>query len=187
MKLMSAQMGISIASGLSDFAIGSENAKLQRSIQAYNNTISALSAAQANNATTVSEIEAQDAATRMDAEIQRQAIIAEGEASVAAGAAGVAGNSVHGVMRGLRSSAARAQYARKENLKGQFRSFGQERRNTAVAKALNKDISVIPNPSGASALLGIGTNLMKIWDSHQAPGDKIADGRTIVPTNKVRT
>lgn len=175
MSLMSAQMGISISQGLTGFFVAKEEAKLQRVVQAYNNTISALSASQADNVTTLNEIQAQDASTRMSTEIQRQSIVATGQAKVAAGAAGVAGGSVKNVMRGLRSSAARAQYARTEQLQGQFRAFGQERRNTAVAKVLNKDISVIPQPSGAAALVGIGTNLLDIWDSHQAPGETIAD------------
>lgn len=172
--LMFAQMGLDIAQGLGALGVAREQAKMQESLQAFNNTMSAISAAQANNITTLNEITAQDAAARMDTEIQRQVLVAEGQATVAAGAAGVAGGSVANVMRGLRSSAARAQFARKQNLNNQLTAFGQERRNTAVAKAMNRDVTVIPKPSTTSAMLGIGAGMLEIWDSHQTPSEKLS-------------
>lgn len=175
MNLMYAQMGLSAINSVSGFFVGREQYKMERAMQAYNNTMSALSAAQANNVTTLNEIQANDAATRQEQEIQRELMIAEGQAKVAAGAAGVTGGSVEGVMRGLRSSAARAKYATDVQLEQQLNAFNQERRNTAISKAMNKDISVIPKPSATSALLGVGKNMLAIWDSHQPEGERIGD------------
>ena len=174
-NLMYAQMGLDVLGGVTSFASAREEGKLQRAIQDYNNTISALSAAQANNVTTLNEIQAQDAAQRTALEIQKQAMTAEGAARVSAGAAGVSGGAVESVMRGLRSSVSRAHYGTMQQLQAQYRSFGQERRNTAMQAVLNKDVSVIPRPSGTSALLGISKTMLSTWDKHQPAGERLAD------------
>ncbi|ANS06235.1 internal virion protein [Phage MedPE-SWcel-C56] len=185
--LMFAQMGLKTVQAFGALGVAKEEAAMARSLQAFNNTMSAISAAQSNNVTTLNEISAQDAAVRADAEIQRQLIIAEGQAQVAAGAAGVSGGSVDNVMRGLRSSAARAQFARTTSFENSLRAFGQERRNTAVSAAMNKDVSVIPKPSTAAAMLGLGKNVLEIWDSHQTPSETLS-ARIAAPTNStVRT
>jgi hypothetical protein len=174
MSIMATQMGLAAVRGLSGFAVGSAQASVARAMQEYQNTVSALAAAQALNVTTLNEIQAQDAAVRADSEIQRQLLLAEGQAKVSAGAAGVEGGSVAATLRGLRSSAGRAEHANQKNLDNQLTAFGQERRNTLVAKELNTDVSVMPRPSAASTLLGLGTNLLEIWDSHQTPSDTVA-------------
>lgn len=179
-NLMYAQMGIGIVEGVGGLLMSREQQKMDAAIQAYNNTMSALAAAQSFNSITQSENDVRDASVRMSESIQRQTLIAEGQAKVSAGAAGVEGGSVDQVMAGLRSSASQAQYARGVNAKNQRRAYGQERRNVHIAKALNKDVSVIPRPSAASAALGLGTNLLSIWDSHQTPDNTVASrlGRT---------
>ena len=173
-ELMYAQMGLSVIGGLTDFATSREQRKLDKAVQAYNNTISALSAAQANNTTTLNEVQAQDASTRLDIDIQRQSLVATSQARVAAGAAGVEGGSVRAVMSNLRSTVTAAQFARKTQLTNTYRAFGQERRNTAIAKATNKDVSIIPKASATSSLLGMGANLLSIWDNNQTADNKIA-------------
>lgn len=179
-NLMYAQMGLDVLGGLSSFSAAREEAKLQRAVQDYNNTISALSAAQSQNVTTLNEIQAQDAAQRTAVEIQKQALSAEGSARVSAGAAGVSGGSVESVMRALRSSVSRAHYGTMQQLQAQYRSFGQERRNTAMAAILNKDITVIPRPSSTSAMLGIGKTMLSTWDKHQPAGERISDQLSII-------
>lgn len=172
-SLMYAQMGISAIGGLTDFAVAREQAKIDAAVQRYNNTISAINAAQAENTITLSEIQAADASQRQSLEIQEQLIRAEGAAQVSAGAAGVAGGSVENVMRGLRSSASRAQYARKEQTRMQMEAFGRERTQVAVARVTNKDISITSKPNVGAALMGIGTDMLKIWDKHNTPGETL--------------
>lgn len=174
MNLMYAQMGLSIAQNFASIGVAREQEKMAQAVQDYNNTMSALAAAQANNITTLNEISAQDESQRMDIEIQKHALEATGEASVAAGAAGVSGGAVDSVMLGIRTAAARAQHSRKTALDNQFIQFGQERVNTAVAAVTNKDVTILPRTSAGTALLGIGSDLLKIWDRHQTPEDKIA-------------
>lgn len=180
-SLMYAQMGLRAFQGITNFAVAREQAKMDRVIQDYNNTMSALAAAQSQNTIRQNEIQARDASVRQGLGIQQALIAAEGAAEVSAGAAGVAGGSVQGVMRGLRASASQAQYARTEQTRLQMEAFGQERRNVNIAKATNKDVSVIPRASATSALLGIGTDMLKIWDSNQTPQDQLASrlGRTV--------
>lgn len=174
MKLMYAQMGLSLVQSFASVGVAREQEKMAASVQRYNNTMSALAAAQSNNITTMNEIAAQDASVRDNVSIQQETLIAAGDAAVASGAAGVGGGAVESVMFGIRNSAARAQHARTTALTNQFMQFGQERVNTEIAKVTNKDVTVLPRTSAGTALLGAGANLLKIWDSHQTPADKLA-------------
>lgn len=167
------QMGLTAIGGVHDFLTSGIAADMAESMRAFNNTMSALAASNANNVTTLNEISVQEASVRASLTIQRQAIIAEGQAEVASGAAGVQGQSVRNVMRGIRSSAARAQFARTTTTRNQLIGFGQERRNIAVSKAMNKDISVIPRPSAVSSFLGIGLDVLETWDNAQPPSEQI--------------
>lgn len=174
MSLMYAQMGLSAISTFGSYKVASIQADMQQRMQQYQNTMSALSAAQSRNTITSNEVSVRDASVRVAEQIQQQALTQEGSAAVAAGAAGVAGSSTAAVMRDLKGSAARANKSRTDQLQAQYRAFGQERRNVNLAQVYNKDVSVIPKPSSASMLLGLSTGLLDIWDSHQTPGDTIA-------------
>ncbi len=174
-SLMYKQMGLAAIGGLASAVVSKEQARLDESIQRYRNTISALQGAQSRNTITENEIAAQDASTRQDLEIQRQGIIAEGQARTSSATAGISGGSTNRVLQGLRNSVARAQYGRTERLEQQFNAFGAERRNVGISQALSKDTSVIPSPSAASALLGIGTDLLRTYDAHQPKGDRLFD------------
>ena len=173
-NLMFMQMGLAAVQGWSNYQHAKTNARMERAAQAYRNTMAALSAAQSQNVVTINEINTRDAGMQVAEQQQQQTLRDTGSAEVGAAAAGVSGTSVQLVQRDILASAARANKSRVEQMRQQFASFGQERRNIAVHKAYGKDISVIPRPTAASALLGIGTNLVNIWDSHQTPGDTIA-------------
>lgn len=174
MSLMFAQMGLSLVQDIGAFGEASIDAKMARSRQAYQNTMSALSAANAYNTVTFNENQAlkQSDITRQAQQIA--ALEQEGKADVASGAAGVSGNTSDLIVRDLEASAARANKVRLDQLSGQMIAYGQERKNIELSKIYNKDISVIPKPSAASAMLGIGTNLLSIYDSHQTPSETIA-------------
>ena len=174
MSLLFSQLGLATANAAGQFATASINAKLQKSVQAYTNTINALGAAQANNATTLNEIAARDATDTQREVNQIQALKQESSADVSSAAAGVGGNTTELITRDLEASAARANKVRLDTLENQYIAYGQERRNTAVAAATNRDVSVIPRPNLGSALLGLTTQAVGIYDSHQTPGDTIA-------------
>lgn len=174
MSLMFAQMGLSIAQGIGSYASANIKARMQESIQDYRNTMSALSAAEAQNTVTHNEIAVLDAADQQREQQQIIALKQEGAADVASAAAGVSGTTSDLIMKDLKASAARANKARLDQVEAQFIAYGQERKNIELSNIYNKDISVIPKPSAASALLGIGTNLLSIYDQHQTPGNTIA-------------
>ena len=174
MSITFAQMGLSIAQGVGNFASASIEARMRRSTQAFRNTMAALSAAQSQNAITVNEIGVLDGADQLREQQQIAAVQQEGAAAVASAAAGVSGTTTELVVKDLKASAARANKARLDNVENQFLSFGQERKNIELSRIYNRDISVIPKPSAASAALGIGTNLLGVYDSNQTPGNTIA-------------
>lgn len=116
-----------------------------------------------------------DAALRGGESIQMETLAASASAEAAAAAAGVHGGAVAATLRGIQRDSAQAKQALHENTMQQARAARHERTNVALAAVYNKDISVIPRPSAASALLGLGMNLIDIYDSHQPPGQTLLD------------
>ena len=134
MNQMYLQMGMAALDGFGSFMQAKMAADMAEATRKYQNAMSALSAAQAQNTVTGNEINVRDASIREAEAIQIAALEQEGAAKVAAGAAGVGGGSTSAVMRDLKRSAASANYARTSNLKSQYRAFGQERKNIELAK-----------------------------------------------------
>lgn len=171
--LMLSQMGLSLAGTWGQFQTASIQADLQERIQAYRNTMSKLSAARSMNAVTVNEVRSRDAATQADVMIQQQSMRDTARQEVDAAAAGVTGNSVEMAARDLRASAGRARFAQKRQHHQQMAEMGAQRQSIAIAAITNQDIQVIPRPSIGSMLLGAGTNLLSIYDSHQPEGSRL--------------
>lgn len=171
--LMLSQMGLSLAGTWGQFQTASIQADLQERIQAYRNTMSKLSAARSMNAITVNEARASDAATQADVLIQRQSMQDQAQQEVNAAAAGVKGNSVEMAARDLRASAGRARFAQKRQHHMQMTDLSNQRTSVAIGAITNQDVQVIPRPSVGSMLLGAGTNLLSIYDSHQPEGSRL--------------
>jgi hypothetical protein len=171
--LMYSQMGLSAISGWGQFKTASIQADLQERIQAYRNTMSKLSAARSTNAITVNEVRAREAYTENDLLIQRTAMQDQSRAEVQAAAAGVSGNSVDAVMQDLKASAGRASYANTRQYNQQKAEMFEQRQSVALSAIMNQDTQVIPKPSVGSMLLGMGTNLLSIYDSHQPEGSRL--------------
>ena len=171
--LMLSQMGLSLVSSWGQYQSASIKAKLDERIQAYRNTISKLSAARSLNAVTVNEARASDAATQAYLMIQQQSMRDQARQEVDAAAAGVKGNSVEMAARDLRASAGRARFAKKQQYNQQMSDMGAQRQSIAIAAITNQDIQVIPKPSIGSMLLGVGTNLLSIYDSNQPEGSRL--------------
>ena len=171
--LMLSQMGLSLVGSWGDYATAGIQADLQERIQAYSNTMNRLSAARAENAVTVNQARAQDAAVQADLLIQRQAMTDQAQAEVEAAAAGVTGNSVKMVMRDLRASAGRASFAQERQANQQQAEFREQKTSIAISAITNTDVQVIPKPSLGTMLLGAGTNLLDIYDRHQPEGSRL--------------
>lgn len=171
--LMFSQMGLSAVQAIGGYAQAQSQASLQRAIQSYRNTMLKLSAARSKNALTVNEARIKDQAAEQDILIQRQSIVDIGRAEVDAAAAGVGGNSVKNVARELRASAGRASFSAQRQKEQQLSNIREQKTTVAIQAITGQDIQVIPKPSAASALLGLGTNLLGIYDSHQPVGSRL--------------
>lgn len=172
-SLMYTQMGMSFVNGVAGFIGARSQANLQNRIVAFQNSMARLSAARQHNAVTVNEARAQDDAVRTDVAIQERAIQDQSRQEVQAAAAGVAGGSVELAARDLRASAASARYAVKRQHAQQRADFGAQHQTIAIQAVTGQNTQVIPTPSVGSMLLGIGTNLLSIYDNSMPEGSRL--------------
>lgn len=173
MNLMMAQMGMSGLSTFASYMDARGEARINKKMQAYRNTIAKLGAARQLNAVTQNEELIKGQAAETDSLIQQQNIVQKGRAAVAAAAAGVAGNSVDVVANDLQASANKVSYAQRRQANQQLAELGETRKTIAINTILGEDIQVIPKPSVGALLLGVGTNMLSIYDSHQPEGSKL--------------
>jgi len=173
MSIMYAQMGMALIDGIGNYQQLSAQTRMQESIQEYQNSMMQLSAARSKNAVTVNEIRARDAQTDAIGLIQRTSIQDKGAAAVAAASAGVAGNSVNQIVSDLNASAGRATYAQKRQTNQTLQELGEQRTSISIAAITNRNTQVLTKPSVGSMLLGVGTNLLDIYDSHQPEGSRL--------------
>lgn len=171
--LMYSQMGLAAVSGLADFANARSNAALQQRIQNYRNTMSALSAARSRNAVTENQSRLKGAALDTFRQIQQRSLQDQATAEVEAAAAGVTGNSVRLAVRDLRSSASLAKFSLQRQTAQQIQELGAQKTTISLNALMNRDTQVIPKPSIGAAMLGIGANILSIYDSHQTPGNRL--------------
>lgn len=173
--LMAAQMGTRLVSAFGTHSADRHRYNMETISREYREKMSGISFAMQSNTMTQNEISARDAQVRSQEAIQIQAMEQEAEVEAGAAAAGVSGGSVTSAMRGMMRSRLRAYRALEMQKTAQSQTNTSNRRNLALERAMNKDISPIMRPSAASALLGLGAGLIDIYDSHQAPGSTIED------------
>ena len=173
MNLMMAQMGLAGLGAVTDFMAARDQASVERKMQKHRNAMAKMQSARQQNAITINAARMADSVVESESMIQRTSIIDKGKAAVAAAAAGVKGNSVDMTMRDLAGSANRASYAVRRQFNQNMSDLNEQRKSVAIGAVLNQDIQVIPKPSVGSMLLGAGTNLLQIYDSHQPEGSKL--------------
>lgn len=175
MSIMYAQMGMSVIGAFASHSAQKHDYKMQKMTRRYMETMSAIAAASQLNTQTLNEIEMRDAGVRAGVSIEAASRRDKGALEVAAASAGIEGGSVVNSMRGLERSRLLARAARQDALEGQARQNTQQRRNIAMSRAMNKDVSPLVAPSAADALLGLGAAVIDIYDSHQPQGSRVAD------------
>lgn len=158
-----AAYGLQIAQGVAGFMIGSIQAKLDATLQKYQNQILQVQESMNANRITINEIDTMDASVRLNFAIQVQSASDQGAAEVMAAAAGVKGSNVDSTTRGLRRSAAFAQGARESTLTSQMRSHLEERRSNAINTIASMGIEVNKGPSILSAAIGVGMKLLETY------------------------
>lgn len=173
--LMAAQFASQAVGAFAGHSIAKSEAKMKLQAQEHANTMRALSAAQEQDALSRERISLRDASTRV---AQQQAIASlqdKGSAAVSAAAAGAGGGSVDQVMRQIERTALNANSNRLLSLENADNAIAQQRQNIEIRRVSGEDISVIAKPSIASTLLGLGTSMVKTYDSHQPAGERTTD------------
>lgn len=173
MSLMMAQMGLGAMGVMSDFMSARNEAKINKRMQQYQNFTNKLNASRQLNAINTNEGRLLDSAVQAQDMIQRTAIVDQGRAAVAAAASGISGNSVNTVIRDLKGSAAKASYAQRRQANQQLSEMSEARTSVAIGSIVGKSIQVIPKPSAGAMLLGMGTNALSIYESHQPEGNRL--------------
>lgn len=128
-------------------------AKAQRAWQEYSNRMTDLSHSVAQNAITTNEILASDALASQAVQLKKDSLQIQGAAKVNAAAAGVKGKSVSRQMRLIVGNAAARESERQLAFRNMMMSFDQQRLNTSMSAAMQKDYSYIPKPKYASYFL----------------------------------
>lgn len=175
MSLMYAQMGLSVVNAWGQYEQDKMQAKSRKLAKKYENAMSAISAAQELNTATANEVSMRDALIRTKEAVEVQSMKDAASAEAGAAAAGVRGSSVRDTMRGIMRSRLQARQAVRAKLDALHQQRTQTRRNIALSQAMGRNRDVMPRPSAASALLGLGASLVDIYDSHQPEGQRTTD------------
>lgn len=173
-NLMYAEMGMSAIKGIASFAVAGEEAKLARATQKYQRTMAAISAAQNNNALNLNEVATRDQGVFARLSIQTAGMQERAAFDVEAAASGVLGKSIDVGRRALEADKLRADTSLDRQLKGQFRAYGQQRKQVKMDEIFATDVSVIPKPDIGSALMGMGANMLDIWERHNPTDRRIS-------------
>lgn len=147
--------------GLS-FLAGVQEAKAKRKWQAYNNAMTRIADAMNQGTINTNQNLAVERSTAQAFEIERTGYETEQSVIAAAAAADTEGNSVNQTIFQAQRNEARAQSRRQQDLEAQILGFDGQRRSSAFQAAQQIDYSPIPMPNPLVAMLGLGTDLMKI-------------------------
>lgn len=155
---LAASAGLNLLSAASSYSADKAQAKAQQAWQAYTNKMVDLSATVSQNAITTNQLLAADAFTNQAFQLRQDSIFTRAKVEASAAAAGVKGRSVNlSVRQVLRNSAAR-EAERQESFRTTMLGFDQQRLQTAMSAAMQKDYSYIPKPKAASYFLGAAMN-----------------------------
>ena len=174
MSIMMAQMGLAGIGMVTDYMAARDEAAMARKMQKYRNAVNQLNARRQTSAVNVNESRMRSAGAQAEDMIRRTRIVDQGRAAVAAAAAGGQGNSVSMVSREMQGSADRASFAARRQLNQQMADSKQQKASIAIGAVMNEDIQIIPKPSMSAMLLGAGTNLLSIYQSHQPDQQPLA-------------
>lgn len=129
-------------------------AKAQRKMQKYRNTMTNLANAINQNSITQNETNTIQQSARQSVYQRKDEMSAKGAAVVAAAAAGVGGNSVNQTVIGIQRDAALIDKQRTDDLDQFFLQTHQQRLGSSFAAAQNQDLSYIPKPRLSTYLFG---------------------------------
>lgn len=149
------QTGASVIAQVGSFITASRQAAVDRHWQAYNNKMTRLTAAQNNNSITTNELMRKSRKRGQLFQIAKSELATKASAEVAAAAAGATGNSVKMSQFDIGRNAALARGAIERDDQYQDVNTDNQRLQVAMQTQMNLDLRSIPNPTGATQLLGI--------------------------------
>ena len=165
-NLMYAEMAMKGISTLGGIAVSREQARMQRIARKHQRVMSALSASFSRNAITENEITLRDNSVFARLSIQSAGMQERAEFDVEAAAAGAVGASVDAGRTQLIADEQRARTSMERQAVQSRRQFGAQRSQVAVQQIMQQDISPIPRANIGAQLLGLGGDLMTIWNAH---------------------
>lgn len=165
-NLMYAEMFTNVASGVAQYMVSREEAKLAASQRKYNRTMAALSASVARNVVTENEANLRDQSVFARLSIQAAGMQERASFDVEAAAAGITGNSIE-VHRNQRTAdEARARTSMERQALQQRRQFGQQRTQIRMDEIRSRDISPLPQANLGAAMFNIAGGLIDTWNVH---------------------
>lgn len=147
-------------SAISNYAQGSAEAKYNKKLQAYNNAQAVIAG---NNELSINNLNRQltlDNSVQQSLEVQRNALLAQGEARVQSAFAGVAGGSSQAVLQDILRNAARAQGQLDTDLLVSTMQLDQTAMGIAAGTQRAQTRNVFNKPNLVASVLNVGTNVV---------------------------
>ena len=160
------EMGVRAISAVSGFYASTQEYKISKIMQKHQNTMLALSAAQSTNQINRNAIEVEEQFVLASAADQVTAMQDQEAARLSAAAAGASGNSVQSTLHDFHRAAAQKRYSNSKARETAHLQISDDRRQLALSVAAGQNRDIIPRPSAATALLGLGTSLYDTWRQH---------------------
>lgn len=142
------------------FFLAQQQADAEKAWQKYNNAMTMLGNASNQNAIETNEILLRGRAANQRFEIDRSKYMTVGQAEASAAASDTEGRSVNAVIFDIERNASKQQAALKADLKAQYLTLDHQREASNFQTASNLDYSYIPQPSTASFLMGLSTDML---------------------------
>lgn len=163
------QAGFSVLKGLTGYIQSSREASYRQKLQDYNNKMVSLANAQNQNALVTNQNLAVERSLAQQFEISRSEYVTLGKVETSAAASGTEGRSVNQTLYQVQRSADEAESRRMADLDAQLAQIRQQSLNSAMQANQQIDQSYIPQPSPVTAMLGIGTSLLRNYYDYSDP------------------
>ena len=151
--LFAAMLGLNMLQGAAQYQADKAEAKARKAWQRYSNTMVNLSNSLNQNAITDNEVMAMQESTNQAIDIKKDYLQTAATTEVSAAAAGVKGRSVNQALFDVQRNANIAEGRRQGALENAFLAFDQQRQQSSMSAAMQKDYSYIPKPKFASYML----------------------------------
>jgi hypothetical protein len=152
---------------LGSYMAAQKKAEADRAWQDYNNRMTRMADAQNQNALTANENMLRERVHTMRKQIGMAEAATTASAEVAAAATGTTGRSVNMVLFDIERNAAGKREDLERDEKMQLMQIDNKRQQSAFSAQAQLDLRTIPDPNPASYILGLTSDLGKLWKQNQ--------------------